>query len=302
MIEQEKVAFYSSGFLLSAILYRPSGSATNGTFPAVVICNGFTTIKELYVPPLAIAIAEAGFVAISFDYRGFGESEGPNGRLIPLEQVEDARNAITYLVSRPEVDNGRIGIFGTSFGGGIAIAAAALDPRARAVVGNTPVCNGERWLRSMRPYWDWVQFLARLEADRVSCALTGTSEFVDRAVIAPPDPEAQRTHAKQQQRPKIRLESGQAIIEFKPEDMVERISPRPLLMIVATNDTRVAPDVSLPTFDRAREPKKLVLLNRVDHHEIYELPARTDLLAVVLPWLKEHLNSGTDRRSVSFLL
>jgi cephalosporin-C deacetylase-like acetyl esterase len=172
MIEQEKVAFYSSGFMLSAILYRPSGSAENGTYPAAVICNGFTTIKELYVPPLAIAMAEAGFVAITFDYRGFGESEGPNGRLIPLEQVEDARNAITYLVSRPEVDSSRIGIFGTSFGGGVAIAAAALDPRARAVVSNTPVCNGERWLRSMRPYWDWVQFLVRLEADRVSCALT----------------------------------------------------------------------------------------------------------------------------------
>ena len=200
--------------------------------------------------------------------------------------------------SRPEVDSGRIGIFGTSFGGGIAIAAAALDSRARAVVSNTPVCNGERWLRSMRPYWDWVQFLMRLEADRISCALTGSSEFVDRSVIAPPDPEAQSTHAKQQQRPKIRLESGQAIIEFKPEGMVERISPRPLLMIVATNDTRVAPDVSLPTFDRAREPKKLVILNGVDHHAIYELPARTDLLAAVLPWLKEHLNSGSDRRSV----
>jgi hypothetical protein len=46
----------------------------------------------------------------------------------------------------------------------------------------------------------------------------------------------------------------------------------------------------------------LANLNGVDHHEIYDLRARTDLLAVVLPWLKEHLNSGTDRRSVSFLL
>ena len=55
---------------------------------------------------------------------------------------------------------------------------------------------------------------------------------------------------------------------------------------------RVAPDVSLLTFDRAREPKKLVILNGVDHHAIYELPARTDLLATVLPWLKEHLNRG----------
>jgi hypothetical protein len=289
MCEQEKVAFYSSGLRLSGIIYRPSGSGGEGSLPGVVLCNGYTTVKELYLPPLATGMAEAGFVALTFDYRGFGESEGPPGRLIPLEQVEDARNAITFLGSQPHVDKGRIGVFGTSFGGGVAIAVAALDSRVRAVVSNMPVCNGERWLRGMRPYWDWVQFLSRLEADRVSRVLTGTSEWVDRAVIAPPDPAAQRTHGKQPARPQLRLESAEAILEFKPEDLVERVSPRPLLMIVATKDTRVPPEVSLPTFDRAREPKTLTILDGVEHHAVYELPTRTDLLAVVLPWLKEHL-------------
>jgi fermentation-respiration switch protein FrsA (DUF1100 family) len=60
-------------------------------------------------------------------------------------------------------------------------------------------------------------------------------------------------------------------------------------MIDATKDTRVPPEVSLPTFDRAREPKTLTILDGVEHHAVYELPTRTDLLAVVLPWLKEHL-------------
>ncbi len=295
MSEQEKVAFYSSGLRLSGILYRPSGSAGNGSLPGVVLCNGYTTVKELYLPPLATAMAEAGFVALTFDYRGFGESAGPAGRLIPLEQVEDTRNAVTFLGSRPYVDSGRIGVFGTSFGGGIAIAATALDMRVRAVVSNMPVCNGERWLRGMRPYWDWVRFLSLLEADRASRVLTGESEWVDRGVIAPPDPAAQATHGKQAPRPKLRLESGEAILEFKPEDLVERVSPRPLLMIVAADDTRVAPEVSLPTFDRAREPKSLTILNGVEHHDVYELPARADLLAVVLPWLKEQLSNARGR-------
>jgi hypothetical protein len=193
------------------------------------------------------------------------------------------------------VDSGRIGVFGTSFGGGIAIAAAALDTRVRAVVSNLPVCNGERWLRGMRPYWDWVQFLSRVKADRISRVLTGESEWVDRGVIAPPDPAAQSTQGKQPPRPPLRLESGEAILEFKPEDLVERISPRPLLMIVAADDTRVAPEVSLPTFDRAREPKTLTILDGVEHHDVYELPARADLLAVVLPWLAEQLRSAHGR-------
>ena len=295
MSEQEKVAFYSSGLRLSGILYRPPGSAGDASLPGVVLCNGYTTTKELYLPPLATAMAEAGFVALTFDYRGFGESAGPPGRLIPLEQVEDTRNAVTFLGSRAYVNGERIGVFGTSFGGGIAVAAGAFDTRIKAVVSNVPVCNGERWLRGMRPYWDWVQLLSRVKADRVARVLTGESEWVDRGVIAPPDPAAQSTHGKQAPRPPLRLESAEAIIEFKPEDVVERISPRPLLMIVAADDTRVAPEVSLPTFDRAREPKSLTILEGVEHHDVYKLPARADLLAVVLPWLKEQLRGRSDR-------
>ena len=300
MGEQEKVAFYSSGLRLSGVVYRPSGSTDHGSRPGVVLCNGYTTVKELYLPPLATAMAEAGFVALTFDYRGFGESEGPPGRLIPMEQVEDARNAITFLGTQPDVDSARIAVFGTSFGGGIAIVAAALDSRARAVVSNMPVCNGERWLRGMRPYWEWVQFLRRLEADRVSRVLTGTSEWVDRAVIAPPDPAAHRTHSGQQPRPQLRLESGQAVLEFNPEEFVERVNPRPLLMIVAAEDTRVPPEVSPPTFDRAREPKTLRILHGVEHHAVYELPTRAELLATVVPWLTEHVGGQRDETGPQF--
>jgi len=293
--EQEKVQFYSSGLRLSGILYRPRGAIGRERLPGVVLCNGYTTVKELYLPPLAIAMAEAGFAALTFDYRGFGESEGPAGRLIPFEQVADARNAVTFLGSRPYVDSSRIGVFGTSFGGGIAIAVGAFDSRVRTVVSNMPVCHGERWLRGMRPYWEWVEFLRRLEADRVARVLTGTSELVDRAVIAPPDPAANRTHGKQAPRPGLRLESGEAILEFKPEELVGRISPRPLLMIVAAADSRVPPDVSLPTFARAREPKTLKILEGMEHHEVYELPTRAELLAVVVPWLDLHVRNAKAR-------
>jgi fermentation-respiration switch protein FrsA (DUF1100 family) len=148
----------------------------------------------------------------------------------------------------------------------------------------------------MRPYWDWVAFISRLEADRVSRTVTGSSEWVDRAVIAPPDPAANRTHGKQPPRPPLRLESGQAILEFKPEELAERISPRPLLMIVASGDTRVPPEVSLPTFERSREPKMLRLFEGVDHHEVYELPTRAELLATVVPWLEVHVRDARARR------
>ncbi len=297
--EERKVEFYSSGLRLRGVLYLPAAADAQPPSPGVVLCNGFTTVKELYLPPLARALAAAGFAALAFDYRGFGESEGPAGRLIPTEEVEDARNAITFLQARPEVDGARIGLFGTSFGGGIAIGAAAADGRARAIVSNVPVCHGERWLRGMRSYWEWVEFRRRLEADRTRRVLTGQSELVDRAVIAPPDPAAQRTHGQQPPRPQLRLESGEAIIEFKPEEIVDRLSPREFLMIVAAEDTRVPPEVSLPTFERAKEPKSLAILEDVEHHAVYEPPARDRFLDILVPWLKTHLEATATNLGIS---
>ena len=291
-IEERPVEFYSSGLRLSGVLYLPREEAPAGGRPGIVLCNGFTTVKELYLPPLARAMGGAGFAALTFDYRGFGQSEGAPGRLIPEEEVHDARNAMTFVQSQPGIDARRLGLFGTSFGGGIAIAVAAADARARAVVSSVPVCNGERWLRGMRPYWEWVELCRRVEADRARRVLTGTSERVDRSVIAPPDPAAQRTHGAQPPRPALVLETAEAIMEFNPEALVDRLSPRPFLMIVAAQDTRVPPDVSVPAFERAREPKSLVVLDGIAHHDVYELPARERLLEIVLPWFRTHLASG----------
>ena len=64
-----------------------------------------------------------------FDYRGFGGSGGEPGRLIPEEQIEDIRNALCYLESRPDVDPSRLGLYGTSFGGGNVAATAAIEAR-----------------------------------------------------------------------------------------------------------------------------------------------------------------------------
>lgn len=290
--EERAVEFYSDGLLLKGVLYLPGDGGSAGRRPGVVLCNGFTTVKELYLPPIAKAMAEAGFAALAFDYRGFGESAGPPGRLIPDEQVRDARSAITFLQSRPEIDGARIGLFGTSFGGGIAIAAGACDRRACAVISSVPVCHGERWLRGMRPYWQWAEFRREVEADRVRRVLTGVSQRVDRALIAPPAPAAHRTHSAQPARPLVAFESAEAIIEFNPEEVVGRLRPRPFLMIVAAGDTRVPPEVNLPAFERAGDPKSLVILEGIEHHDVYEPPARDRLLEVVLPWLAAHVQGA----------
>ena len=287
------VAFYSDGHRLAGLFYPPRRRG-HAPAPAVVFCHGFTATKELYLPPLAQAFARAGIGVLTFDYRGFGESEGPPGRLIPAEQAQDARNALTFLGSRPGVDAGRLGLYGTSFGGGIAVAAGAADPRARAVVSAVGLGDGGRWLRGMRPYWEWVAFRRRLETDRLQRVLTGQSERVDRREVAPPDPAAGEAHAAARatvpaRRTEITIESAEAIVEFVPESVVGQLSPRPLLVVAAGEDMRVPLEESVRLYERAGEPKTMVVLDGAAHHAVYEPPVRDRLLAAVLPWLLRHM-------------
>lgn len=97
----------------------------------------------------------------------------PAGSLFPLNEVEDFRNAITYLQNREDVHPDRIGIWGASFGGGVVIMTAALDRRVRAVVAMAPIVNGRRWLELV---WGGAKFedlRDLVEADRLERYQTG---------------------------------------------------------------------------------------------------------------------------------
>ena len=69
------------------------------------------------MPDNARVLTEAGYVVMTFDYKGWGDSEGPRSRLAPYSRVYDVQAALTFLGTRPEVDAERLGIYGTSYGG-----------------------------------------------------------------------------------------------------------------------------------------------------------------------------------------
>src|SRR6266545_341123 len=136
--------FYSDGIRLDADLCLPPDYREGERRPALVSISGYTGLKPLHPARFARTFAPRGYVSLAFDYRGFGDSEGPRGRLVPQEQVEDTRAAISHLETLPEVDPERIVLIGWAMGGGIAIAEAADDPRVRAVVAFNSVADGER--------------------------------------------------------------------------------------------------------------------------------------------------------------
>ena len=292
-MKREDVAFYSEGCRLSGHLYLPDDHKEGEPRPAVVLAPGYTGGQELMLPEYAERFAAQGWVALTFDYRGFGTSEGQRGRLLALEQVEDIRNAVTYVRTRSEVDPDRIGLWGTSYGCGLVVYAAALDERVKAVVAQIGIADGlTSATRALNP--QQIEALrAGIEQDRKQRVLTGRGMYVDPFAIIP-DPEMiafiERylptiPHLKTQ----ILFQYVEAHIEFSPISVVDRIAPRALLIIAAEHDVICPADELKRMYDRAGSPKKFALVEGVTHFQCYEGQGLERTCGEAIEWYKAHL-------------
>jgi pimeloyl-ACP methyl ester carboxylesterase len=294
---KEEISFYSAGHRLKGYWYPPENNQEAA--PGIVCCHGFSGMIETQLVGIPEALSAAGFGALAFYCRGIGESEGPRGRVIPREQVEDVRNAITYLQTRPEIDPQRIGLFGSAWGCSIAVEAAAADQRAKCLVGTVGMGDCERWLRSERPRWEWSAFVKRIEEDRRQRVLTGESAVVHPNEIHIPDVAASKARDERWNAfisksgyKGYPLETAEAVIEFKPELVVDRISPRAVLFIHMGEDVTVPPEESRSLFEKAGSPKKLVIMEGRRHYDTFKFTnpeVFEELMAIALDWYREHL-------------
>lgn len=291
---ERPVTFFSGGCRLAADLYTPDGLAAGARRPGVVLCCGYTGVKNLYLDEMARRIANAGFVALTFDYKGWGQSEGQPLRLAPYGRVEDTQAALTYLSLQPEVDPERLGLYGISYGGSTAAFTAAVDARARAVVSVTGVGNGARWMSRVRHPWEYRELVERATRDRAQQVVTGESELADRADVLMMDPQSVAISAKARAgRPgasmQVPLEMVHETIGFNPEWVVGQIGPRASLFITSDRDELVLPEESVAMYERAAEPRKLVTLRDYGHYEVFTSPALDEVMAEALAWYRQYL-------------
>ena len=290
----ERLTFYSDGLKLVGCLYVPEGVKAGTKRSAVVLCGGFGAHQERFLPEMAGYLARQGYVALTFDYRGFGESQGPRWRMIPQEQVRDISNAITFLENKDVVDKERIGLLGASFGGANVCYVAGVDTRVRCAVSIVGVGCGEKWLRSLRRAWEWREFLKELDEDRRQRVLTGTSRVVDRLYIMLPDPNtAEMTRVTLQKYPEtcteMPLETADAVVNFHPEEVVGHISPRGALFIVAAEDDLVRNENTREMYDLAGEPKRWVELEGCQHYDAYASPYFERVMDESMAWYRRFI-------------
>ncbi|WP_329285492.1 alpha/beta hydrolase [Streptomyces sp. NBC_01455] len=296
MIQRKDVQFRADGAVqLRGWLFLPDGP---GPHPAITMAHGYAAAKEHGLEPFARAFAESGFVVLVHDHRGFGASNGrPRQDVDPWRQIADWRRAISFLESLPEVDPERIGLWGTSYAGGHAIVLGATDRRLRAVVSQVPTISGfEQGRRRVVP--EAVAALEEGFSEDERAQLRG--EAPRTVAVVGSDPAVPASYRTQEAidfylqpvpdgvwENEVTVRSTRAARMYEPGIWVDRVSPTPLLMVVALDDTVTVTDMALAAYERALEPKRLRTIPG-GHFDPYTTRFDTASGAAV-EWFREHL-------------
>jgi dipeptidyl aminopeptidase/acylaminoacyl peptidase len=284
---EERVSFVSDGLKLSGTLHLPENRGAGERRAAFLVLHGFGSNKDGGgMVAIARMLAELGYAALRFDMRGCGESEGERGRVICLEQVEDTRNALSFLATRPEVDPKRIGVTGQSFGAAVAVYSAGAEPRVAACISSGGWGNGEKKFRKQHASQEaWKKFASMLEHGKQHRHRTGESIMVPRYDIVPIPPGLRGNLAKGSIM-EFPFEVVESMMAFNANDVVGNIAPRPLLLLHSANDSVTPTEQSVELFARAGRPTDLHLMADVDHFMFSE--GNILVLNLVRNWLEKY--------------
>jgi len=294
-IDYRKANVMSEGVRLTAELYSPKSGAGK-QLPTIIMSHGWGGTAAL-LRDVALDFAHAGYLVIAFDYRGWGASDS---RVIltapepakkegnkftaevmeirevvdPLEQTQDIFNVIHWAMGEPQVDKNRIGLWGSSYSGGHVVYVAAHDPRVKCIVSQVGA-------EDSRPKAQLTSTFGS-EADQLKVAYEEATKRA-RGEIGYPPPRA-RVIGNLQGAP-IR----EKLLRYAPVDDVPLIKNCAMLFVVAEKEELF--DNALHAklaYDRAREPKKYVVIPGITHYGVYTT-ARQQATKIEIEWYDEHL-------------
>ena len=288
------------GLTLRGWHYAPGG--VDGPAPLVVMSHGYSAVKEMYLDDFAEHFAAGGLGVLVYDNRNLGASDGtPRGEIDPWQQIRDYRTAITWAATQPWTDPERIGIWGSSYSGAHVLVVAALDRRVRCVVSQVPLVSGLANARRLILADVFAGLRQMFDADRAARYAGKEPETIQ--VVwdkEPTEPCALPTEDSHDfflgpilerataWRNEVTLRSVEMFIEYEPGAYIADIAPTPLMMVVAAKDHLTVVDLALEYFERARQPKELLVLPG-GHFEAYVRPAFDENAPAQLSWFQQHL-------------
>jgi alpha/beta superfamily hydrolase len=283
---ETEVSFMSDGLRLAGNLHLPENYREGDRLPAFIVLHGFIGSKDdSHAELMARMFCDWGYAALRLDFRGCGQSEGERGYVLCHDQVADAKSALNWLVQRPEIDPARVGVIGHSFGAAVASYVGSIEQRFAAVISSCGWGHGERKFRGQHPGPMWDKFTTMLANARAEKERTGKAPIVPRFDVVP-----MAEHLRKHLSPKAQLEvsadTAQSMYDFKAEEVIHWISPRPVLFLHGADDTVTPTEQSIRMWELAGQPKDLVLITGTDHFPLAGNNRRTK--DIVKGWLDKH--------------
>ena len=299
-VKTKEITFYSEGVACWGKIFFPADFTETGKWPAVVLGHGWTG-THASLEQYGNRFAVRGLVAMAIDYRGWGNSNGfitlaepvksddqkrrtqatadvlvKRTRLLPMKQVEDYRNAISFIQGEPGVDRDRIGIWGSSFSGGHIVTVSALDSRVKAAVGQVPAVSGKNIPRTPRK---WPESIRK---EAITRARTGKGGEFQTGFSTPR---------------MVDFETNEKTFEYHPYHYVEMVpETTAILFIGAELEELYGPARNKDRGEAAAKdlkgPSKYIELPGVTHFEAYSNEAFEMGSNAAADWFLEHLGSG----------
>lgn len=305
---RQDVRFAGAGEELAGHLYRPPNAAQDEPTPAVALCGPISSVKEQTLPHYAERLADAGYTALTFDPRGYGDSGGePRARYDPWSVIEDYHSAVSHLLTRDDVDSDRVGVVGVCMGGGYAVSLAARDKRPKAVVavaGGYDIGGTFQQGFGVDGFADYVRSInevvqTQYETGEVQYVPTIAHELTeDTPIAAMPNDEAyeyyDRTHRADAPAwsETITADSLPAYFAYNAIAAAPLVAPTPLLIIHGTVDAALLPEYAQAAYDAAQGEKELQWIETHNHVELYDQdPYVSEAAAHAIAWLDRHIGS-----------
>ncbi|KAK8058458.1 hypothetical protein PG994_008906 [Apiospora phragmitis] len=293
---REEVRFRTlDGLTLRGVLYIGGYKA-----PAVIMTPGFNVTKDMLLPKVARYFQEQGITALVYDPRTVGSS-APRNDINPAQQSTDYHDALTYLKSDGRVDPARIAYWGFSFSGSVALAAAALDKRASAVVAVCPLTQWE--LDASR----WRGVMAKAMQDRESQINGNTAFSIPMLTDTGSNPAGFSsglgandldlfTEAKERIPGfglNTTIQTYYNIMAWTPFKCLRFLPPTPLLLISAEED-RISPaeDQERLIFQPIDGTKQVHVVSKRGHMDALDGESFESVMEVQVGFLREYLRGG----------
>ncbi len=285
---ETKVTFQSGAFKLAGTVRVPDGVKPGEKRPAFIVMHGFgsNSSSSNVIEPCNM-FEKLGYVTLRIDMPGCGESEGPRGNLICLEQVQAASDALTFLAKNSNVEGDRIGMIGSSFGAAIAVYVCGVDKRVAGAISSGGWGDGERKFRGQHPGEPaWKKFTDMLAEGKRHREKTGKSLMVPRYDIVP-IPQHLRGHLAQNSIQEFTAETAQSMYDFRADNVIGNAKGRPILLLHSSVDSVTPTEQSIEMFKRASQPCDLHLFAETDHFMFSESNDR--VRSVIYDWLAKYL-------------